>query len=112
MSIKWMWLAAVLAVTPANAQTKVGVYITYAAWEALDQNERNAYIGGTLDGMLMFSRPETASFFYECLQREKLTIPQLTSEVEALGKSTPEVKQGAVQEALFVVLKNKCPNKT
>lgn len=112
MSMKWMLIAAALTITSAHAQTKVGVFVTYAAWEKLTPDDRLTYVAGTVDGMLMFARQETASFFYECFQREKLTIRQLTSEVEALGKSTPEVKQGAVQEALFAVLQKSCPKAT
>ena len=108
MKMKWMWLAAALTVTPGHAQTKVGVFVSYDAWQTFDQNSRVVYVGGALDGMLMFSRPETASFFYECLQREKLTIPQLTAEVEGIGKSSPEIKDRTVQEALLEVLKKKC----
>ena len=107
MSIKWMCLSAMLAITPAHAQ-RVGVFITYEAWETLDQNDRVVYLAGTLDGLLMFARGETASVFYACLQREKLTVAQLSTDIEELGRSSPEVKSRAVQEALFAVLQKKC----
>lgn len=106
-NMKWLALFAALLLSPAHAQ-QVGVFVTYAQWETFSPSDRVFYMGGTLDGMLMFARGETSLFFYGCLQREKLTIPQLTSEVEDLAKASPEVKERTVQEALLTVLKKKC----
>jgi hypothetical protein len=105
--MRWLFLIAALLASPVQAQ-QVGVFVTYAAWEKFSPDDRVIYMGGTLDGMLMFARGETATFFYGCLQREKLTIPQLTTEVEGLATSSPEVRERTVQEALLTVLKKKC----
>jgi hypothetical protein len=105
--MKWLVVFAALFVVPAHAQ-QVGVSVTYAKWETLNPSDRVFYMSGTLDGMIMFARAELSSFFYECLRREKLSVQQLTSEVEGLAKSSPDVKERTVQEALLTVLKMKC----
>jgi hypothetical protein len=77
-----VWCAGWSLPVPATAQTA----LTRATWERMSASERAFYAGGYLDGLMDALTPggreSSATTFYQCLTKRRLSALEVTAIVE------------------------------
>lgn len=84
-----------IAIIPSTAYA---VFLTYAQWAALAQDERIAYIEGAFDSLITFTSDTKsramARHYLDCLVQTKMTNQQLAENVRRFADFSPVCKKG------------------
>lgn len=94
------------------ASPALGVYYTYSEWERLSGEYRMIYIAGAMDTLMIFAVGDEAAkvaiHYHNCLKNARMSNRQLADNVQKHARARPELRGGAVQEALVSYVNELC----
>jgi hypothetical protein len=112
-------LGCVLTMTfdcaPKVASAQPPQFYTFAQWEMLNPQMRDAYIAGAIDAMLAQGNypPGVKALndrYSQCLYRSKISPAQLSKGTLARATEKPSIRSGSVLFALTGFINDMCPD--
>ena len=85
-------------------------YFSYSKWLELPYDARVAYIAGAYDTLIGF--PDARGHRYvswdACIKNARMSVGQLSDNVQDFAKDKPRYQKGMIQDALFDYLTAAC----
>ena len=104
--------AAVLLLLSWSATAEVHRDYTVSQWERLHEDDRAAYIAGSIEMLGTIAGPEPAQraarHYSQCIVRSQLTASQLASFLREYVRARPELRGSSVQSAMNDYLNALC----